>query len=248
MPTAGSDFVLLQMLCKSPALNIKALTIIFNASMTNGVFPIAWKHSIVTPVFKKGDVYDPGNYRPISLLPIISEILERLINEQLRAFLDSHRVISAAQHGFRREYLCETALMSLSKHLFHLCDVKRFACVTAIDFSRAFETINHNILMSHIESICEVNTAAWFRSYLCNRLQSVKYCNVLSDPRTVTSGTLQGSVLAPTLFVLYINSLLKLFQPDCTIAYADDITVISSDCTLADVISSAEDALHQVQS
>ena len=102
--------------------------------------------------------------------------------------------------------------------------------------------------MSRIVSICVVNTAAWFRSYLCNRLQSVKYCNVLSDPRTVTSGTPQGSVLAPTLFVLYINSLLKLFQPDCATAYADDVTVISSGCTLADVISCAKDALRQVQS
>ena len=119
-PTVGSDFVSLQILRKSPISFIKALTIIFNASMTNVVFPIAWKHSIVTPVFKKGDVYDPGNYRPISLLPIISKILKCLINKQLCAFLDSHSVISATHHGFRREYSCEMALMSLSKHLFHL--------------------------------------------------------------------------------------------------------------------------------
>ena len=68
--------------------------------------------------------------------------------------------------------------MSLSKHLFHLRDVKRFACVTVIDFSRTFDTVNYYILMSRTEIICEVKTAAWFRSYLCNRLQSVKYCNV----------------------------------------------------------------------
>ena len=216
--------------------------------MTNGLFPIAWKHSIVTPVFKKGDVYDPGNYRPISLLPIISKIQERLNKEQLRAFFNSHGVISAAQHSIRRGYSCETALMSLSKHLFHLRDVKRFACVTAIDFSRTFDTVNHDILMSRIKSICDVNTAAWFRSYLCNRLQSVNYCNVLSDPRTVTSGTPQGSVLASTLFVLNIKSLLKLFQLDCATAYKDDVTVVSSGCTLADVISCAEDVLRQVQS
>ena len=114
---------------------------------------------------RKGDVYDPGNYQTISLLPIIREILERLINEQLRAFLDSHSIISAAQHGFHHRYLCEMALMSLSKHLFHLHDVKRFACVTAIDFSCAFDTVNHDILMSRIESIYEVNTTACFRSY-----------------------------------------------------------------------------------
>ena len=101
--------------------------------------------------------------------------------------------------------------------------------------------------MSRIESICDVNTAAWLRSYLCNRLQSVKYCNVLSDLLTVTFGTPPGNVLAPTLFVLYINSLLKLFQPDCATAHADDVTVVSSDSTLADVISCAEDALRQVQ-
>ena len=76
----------------------------------------------------------------------------------------------------------------------------------------------------------------------------MKYCNVLSDPRTVTSGTSQGSILAPTLFVLYINSLLKLFQPDCATAYADDVTIVSSGCILADVISCAKDALRQVKS
>ena len=98
--------------------------------------------------------------------------------------------------------------------------------------------------MSRIENICGVNIAARFRSYLCYRLQLVKYCNVLLDPRTVTSGTPHGSVLKPKLFVLYINSLLKLFQPDCVTAYADDVTVVSSGSTLADVISCVEDALR----
>ena len=166
MPTVDSDFVSPQMLFKSPVSVIKALTIIFNASKTIGVFLIAWKHSSVTPVFKKRDLYDPGNYRQISLLSIISKILERLINKQLRTFLDSNSVISAAQHGFRHEYSCETALMSLSKHLFHLRDLIRFVRCTAIYFSRAFDTVYQDILMSRIENICEVNTGAWYQFYL----------------------------------------------------------------------------------
>ena len=118
-PTVDSDFDSLQMLRKSPVSVIKALTVIFIASMTNGVFPIAWKHSIVTPVLKKGDVYNPGNCRPLSHLPIISKIMKHLINKQLRAFLDSLSVIIAAHHGFRHGYSYETALMSISQHLFH---------------------------------------------------------------------------------------------------------------------------------
>ena len=158
------------MLCKSPVSVIRALNIIFNVSLTNGVFPLALKHSIFAPVFKIVNVYNPRNYRLVSLLPIISKILVRLINVQLRVFLDSRGVIRAAQHGFRRGYLCETALMSLSQHLFHLSNVNRFACVTSFDFSCAFDTINHDILISRIESIYDVNLAAWFRFYLCNRL------------------------------------------------------------------------------
>ena len=246
-PAVGSDSVSLSMLRKSPVAVLKALTMIFNASITAGYFPSAWKHSHVTPVYKKGDVNDPNNYRPISLLPIISKVFERLINEQLRDFLESNGIINDSQHGFRRKRSCESALISLSKRLFLLRESKCFTCVTAIDFTRAFDTVNHDILLAHIGNICDATTTAWFRTYLCGRHQSVKYSNTLSDSRSLNSGTPQGSVLAPTLFVLYINDLLNTFPPGSVMAYADDVTIVTSGSSQAEVISRAEDALAQVQ-
>ena len=114
----GSDSISLSMLWKSPGEVIKALATIFNASINAGAFLSEWKHAYVTLVFKKGDLSEPGNYWPISLLLIVSKVLESLIDKQLCNFLDSHGIINDAQHGFRRSHSCETVLMSLSQKLF----------------------------------------------------------------------------------------------------------------------------------
>lgn len=171
------------MLKKSPNAIFEAMQLIFNTSIRTSLFPSSWKHAIVVPIYKKkGDAFDPASYRPISLLPVMSKIFERLVNCQLRAFLLTHNIIDTAQHGFRTARSCETALLQLTKRLFNLRATKMYVYITALDFSRAFDTVNLDILCNRISVFADSRTTAWFRSYVSERQQSTKYNNVLSEP------------------------------------------------------------------
>ena len=241
-----NDGVSVTMLKKCPHAVFKALQLIFNKSLSSGIFPNAWKHAIVVPVHKKGDIYSITNYRPISLLPAISKVFEKLVNVQLRDYLDSHAIISSSQHGFRSKHSCETALLQLTKNLFTLRAEKKYIYVTALDFSRAFDTINLNILNQRISSFADTTTASWFKSYAEDRMQSTKYANVISDPCQLHTGTPQGSILAPTLFSIYINNLLTTLKPDEVIAYADDVTIINADTSPGKARLLAEQTVAQI--
>ena len=104
---------------------IRALVMIFNASISFDIFPEDWKYAIVTPVYKRGDVFDPNNYRPIAHLPTISKVFEKLINEQLQDYLAANNTLNESRHGFRHGRSCQTALLRLSKILFTLKNAKK---------------------------------------------------------------------------------------------------------------------------
>ena len=217
-------------------------------SLLSGVFPTAWKHVIVAPIHKKGDLFDLSHYRPISLLPIISKVFEKLVNAQLRDYLNTNNIIHEVQHGFHQLCSCQTALLQLTKNLFTLRAAKKFTYVTALDFSRAFDTININILQQRLSSFSSGTTSSWFSSYLTNRLQSTKYANALSDACAISTGIPQGTVLALTLFSIYLNNLQQLLTPNEVIAYADDVTLISSGSTPQEAVTMAESTIAKIYS
>ena len=140
----------ISMLQKSPIAVMRALVMIFSASISSGIFSDDWKYAIVTPVYKRGDVYDPNNYRLIALLPTISKLFEKLINEQLQDYLVANNTLNESQHGFRHGRSCQTALLRLSKILFTLKNAKKSICITTLDYSRAFDTINFDIMYSRL--------------------------------------------------------------------------------------------------
>ena len=184
------------------------LTQIFNRSMNEGIFPNQFKTSKVTPIFKKGNKQEVKNYRPISVLPCLSKVLEKLIHDRLIEFITQNQIISDAQHGFQRQKSTTSAVLALTDDILKSFDAKKFTIALFLDLSKAFETVNHNILIEKLEHYGIRETALkWFASYLENRSQIVKYKSELSSLKGITLSVLQWSLLGPTLFNICINDL-----------------------------------------
>lgn len=196
---------------------------IFNLSIESGVFPDEWKMALVVPVPKKGDRCLPGNYRPISLLNCFCKIFERMVyNTIIRSIVLR---LSDAQHGFLQGRSTVTNLVSFLSSI--APTVEKSGQVDAIyfDLAKAFDSVNHSILFSKLEAIgLSVRGVAWFRSYLTGRNFRVKSGEVLSRPSPITSGVVQGSVLGPLLFAVFINDLPRVVSKQASILlFADDI-------------------------
>ena len=239
----GSDGIPLRFLNDSLPVIVFYLTIIMNTSIVTGIFPTAWKSSVVVPILKTGDVNDASNYRPISLLPVLSKVLEKIVSSQLSQHLESNQLLSNTQHGFRSKLSTTSALLTLNKHLYSNMDNKKVSLVTLCDLSKAFDSVSHAILLRKCIK-CNVDQF-WFESYLCKRTQSVRLNDTVSDKTSISYGVPQGSVLGPILFNIYVNDLAS-FLPNCdVIQYADDTQFIlsSSIDNLKDLIQKTEDTL-----
>jgi hypothetical protein len=243
----GSDNISGRMLRLSSGAASSIITKLFNTSLTLSEFPAAWKTAVVTPVFKKGCKYNMNNYRPIAILPLLSRIFERLLSKQLSAHLETNKLLSCYQHGFRAARSCQSALISLTNRLFSARSNNNYSAIASLDFSKAFDCLDHSILLRKLSDVgLSSRCVAWFRTYLLNRTQCVKYNNTLSDQLPVTSGVPQGSVFGPLLFNVYINDLLQSLPDGSCIAYADDVTLVTSGKTLNDVTLQLQKLLDHV--
>jgi hypothetical protein len=220
---------------------------ICNLSFICSQVPSGMKTAKVTPIYKSDAQDEFSNYRPISLLPNFSKILEKLMFNRMVEFLDKHKILYEHQYGFRQNYSTEYALIELSDKIAQSIDKKKLMIGIFVDLSKAFDTLNHEILLSKLAhyGIRGVSNE-WFRSYLSNRNQFVVFNNVLSAKSKITTGVPQGSILGPLLFLLYINDICNSSQILHFILYADDTNIFYSSENINELCTTINNELRCV--
>ena len=226
--SAGHDTISTRTLKAIQPAIIKPITLIINQSLNTGVFPSKLKIAKVIPVYKKGNKLSLENYRPISLLPSISKIFEKVVFNQLYSYFDSNNLLNSKQYGFRKLFSTEHALLHFTDRIISEMDKSNYPLAIFLDLSKAFDTLNPEILIDKLKYYGVVeDSLAWFHSYLTNRKQYVQYENNKSSISNINLGVPQGSILGPLLFIIYTNDLVHasdFFEP---ILYADDTSLIS---------------------
>ena len=215
------------------------LTHIFNQSFLMGVFPDQMKIAKIVPVFKAGNKKILNNYRPISILPAFSKILEKLVSIRLIHFLESQNILYEHQYGFRQNYSTIHPILHLLNDISTANDNKSKDITLAIflDMSKAFDTISHDILIHKLEhygirGICK----DWFASYLTNRSQYTEINGHKSTYLNISTGVPQGSILGPILFLIYVNDINNSSNLNI-LCFADDTTAYKSGPNIKDLIS-----------
>ncbi len=201
---------------------------IFNLSLHTGEHPDILKISKTIPIYKKGSRLQVSNYRPISLLSNLNKILEKIVHYRVYKFLDDFQCLYSLQFGFRKKHSTNHALIEITETIRQALDDKKMACGVFVDLQKAFDTVNHDILIAKLEHYGIRGTAnKWFSSYLNNRTQYVSILGFDSSTKTVPHGVPQGSVLGPLLFLIYINDLQSAIKNSKVFHFADDTNLLN---------------------
>lgn len=222
----------------------EAVAHIVNLMLSTGVFPQKLKVARVTAIFKGGLRNNLSNYRPISVLPIMSKIFESVINQRLVSFFDKHKILSNSQYGFRKNRSTEKALCYIKDSILTNIDSKNFTLGLFLDLKKAFDSIKYNILYDKLSRYGVRGVALeLIKNYLSHRSQIVQIQNAKSSKLKLTQGVPQGSILGPFLFLVYINDIVTIANSPEIIMYADDTNVFFKSTDLTDLETKANEYL-----
>ena len=203
-----------------------SLTSLFNYSLESGELPGEWKSAHITPVPKGGDSEIVVNYRPVSVLPVVAKVFERLIHKQLYTFLHLNNILEPNQFGFRPGHSTQDVLVNMVDGWRKAMDEDKVVGAVYLNFSKAFDMVDHSLLLLKMAKYgVRGKELKWFTDYLYERRQRVCVENAKSDWATIRRGVPQGSILGPLLFIIYANDLPQAVQHCFVQQYADDTTL-----------------------
>ena len=201
--------------------------------------PSAWKRSNVTPVHKGGDTDDPGNYRPISVVPIIAKVLEKIIATQLSSYMEHHHLLHDLQGAYCHGRSADQILLYATDIIVQAIDAGKHVCATFLDLRKAFDSLDYHVLLKRLFELGVGGIELqWFSDYLTDRKQKVKCGNQYSDWDSALGGIPQGSALGPLLFLIYVN------QMPFQVSSADDTCLICSAESSTAVAAMLQDDLN----
>ena len=237
---SGADEVPIFLIKNTADIIAEPLSICFNKFVNGGVYPKSLKHTRVQPLHKKGSVFEAGNYRGIHLVSNFSKIFESVFKERIECFTSNFKITAEHQHAYIHGKSTTTAISALLEYIYKQISTDQLVLVLFLDMTKAFDVINHDLLIRKLEKYgFRNNILSFFKSYLSDRTESI-FINHLSphklnnsykinchesSAQTVECGTFQGTILGPTLFNLFLNDLFIKFKNFKVVSYADDICV-----------------------
>jgi hypothetical protein len=222
------------------------LTHIINLSIITGIVPDDLKSARVVPLYKKNNKTEAGNYRPVSILSVVSKVLERIIYDQVESYLTENKLLYTHQSGFRRKYSTDTCLLHLTDFIKFEMDKGNYVGMVLLDLQKAFDTVDHDVLLMKLEAMgFSSDVTHWFRSYLSSRTQMVNVSGILSSSANITCGVPQGSILGPLLFLIYVNDMEAVVR-NKLLLYADDSGILVSGKDIQYITSQLTDDLTSI--
>ena len=218
--------------CSSNVVS-NTLAEIINLYISTGIYPNKLKMAKIVLIFKTDDITDPSNYRPISLLSNFNRIFEKLIFKRMESFIAQHNMLSPSQYGFRKTFSTQHAILDIVSTIQTNMDQRLFSCGVFIDLKKAFDTVDHKILLHKLDHYGFRGVInKWFSSYLQGRTQTTQIDSYISARNDITCGVPQGSVLGPLLFLIYINDIQECSEMLKVFLFADDTNILYADKNL----------------